>query len=201
MLRLITRAAFASVVFILTVLYGEMFVVVFGAGPEEASRVVYVSAVVLAAAATYSTFRRTGATQTVTTLIVGAALGAFLGVSMPTLSAITLLALLVVYDVVAVYRGPVGKIVGEANPEKLRGMSFTFREVQVGLGDLVFYSMLVSCMLLSYGVWAGVASSAGVLVGVYAGFRVVERRKVFPGLPFTLVFGLIAGFMAVFLCS
>ncbi len=124
-------------------------------------------------------------------LLLGGGLGAFLGVSIPTLSAILILVALAVYDVFAVYRGTVGKI-AHTGLDQLRGLNFTFMDVQMGLGDLTFYSLLVSLVLAeSMSPVYVTASIAGVLVGVFIAFQMLERKGIFPGLPFPIALGLL----------
>jgi presenilin-like A22 family membrane protease len=123
-------------------------------------------------------------------LFLGGALGAFLGISIPVLSAILILAFLAVYDVFAVYRGPVGKI-AQSGLEQLRGMSFGFKNIQIGLGDLTFYSMLTSLVLANAGPVYCAASTAGVLIGAFLAFKMLEKRSMFPGLPFPIALGLL----------
>jgi hypothetical protein len=100
------------------------------------------------------------------------------------------------YDVVAVYRGPVGKIAA-VGVEHLPGTSFSFKDVNVGLGDLVFYSMLVSRMFLSFGWGTCIAATLGVLAGSLLSFKMVEKRGMFPGLPFSVALGLLASLVTV----
>lgn len=131
-------------------------------------------------------------------ILLGGALGAFLGACVPTLSAVLILCFLAVYDAFAVYRGPVGKIAREGL-EKFRGLSFSFRDIHMGLGDLTFYSMLVGHMLFYFGFLPCLASVAGVLLGCFLAFKMLEKGGVFPGLPFPIVFGLVFGFLVVWL--
>ena len=126
---------------------------------------------------------------------IGGALGTFLGFSIPTASAILILSVLAIYDVFAVYRGPVGKI-ARSGLDQLRGLSFSFRDVQVGLGDLTFYSMLSGHMLLAFGPVSSLASIASILIGCAISFRMAEKKGIFPGLPFPVLLGLAAGLVA-----
>jgi presenilin-like A22 family membrane protease len=125
---------------------------------------------------------------------LGGGLGAFLGFSIPTLSAFMILSFLAVYDAFAVYHGPVGKI-AHSGLEQLRGLSFSFKDIQMGLGDLTFYSMLSGHMLLYFGFISCIASLIGILVGCLLAFKMLEKRGMFPGLPFPILFGLTAGFL------
>jgi presenilin-like A22 family membrane protease len=126
---------------------------------------------------------------------LGGALGSFLGISIPTLSALLILCLLAVYDVFAVYHGPVGKI-AKSGLEQLRGLSVSFKEIQMGLGDLTFYSMLSGHMLFNFGLVSCLASIFGILLGCLLSFRMLEKKGMFPGLPFPIVLGIAAGFLA-----
>jgi presenilin-like A22 family membrane protease len=134
----------------------------------------------------------------VAVLGIGAGLGAFLGFSLPTPSTILILCALAVYDVYAVYRGSVGKIAREGIDE-LRGLSFSFRDFQMGLGDLTFYCMLSGHMFLYFSFVACLASMLGILIGCLVSFFMLERREMFPGLPFPIFLGLAAGFMTMLL--
>jgi len=143
----------------------------------------------------FAIFKVQGRISNVVILLVGGALGAFLGVSIPITSAILILAFLAIYDVFAVYRGPVGKI-AQRGLEELRGLSFSFRDVQMGLGDLTFYSMLTGLVLANAGpigvsIVFCAASTIGILVGVLLVLKMLERKGMFPGLPFPVFLGLL----------
>lgn len=123
-------------------------------------------------------------------IIVASLTGTFLGVSIPTLTAIVLLLALALYDLVSVYRGPIGKIAKMADLEEFKGAVFTVGDLTIGMGDLVFYSMLVSNAMTSFGMLAYVGALAGVAVGSFLGFKMLERREIFPGLPLAITMGL-----------
>jgi hypothetical protein len=131
-------------------------------------------------------------------LLIGGALGAFLGIMIPTISTILILGFLAVYDVFAVFRGPVGKI-AQGGLEQLRGLSISFKDVQMGLGDLTFYAMLVSRVLASAGPIYCLGSTAGVLIGVFLAFKMLEKKGMFPGLPFSIALGLVPLLISLFL--
>lgn len=146
---------------------------------------------VAATAVDVAVFRSHSRASEVAVLLLGGGLGAFLGVSIPTLSAILILFALAIYDVFAVYRGAVGKI-ARSGLDQLRGLSFTFKDVQMGLGDLTFYSLLASLVLArSMSPLYLTASIAGVLLGVFIAFKMLERKGIFPGLPFPIALGLL----------
>jgi presenilin-like A22 family membrane protease len=136
-------------------------------------------------------------------VLLGGALGVFLGWSIPVVSAILILAFLAVYDIIAVYKGPVGKI-ASSGLDQLRGLSFSFKDIQMGLGDLVFYSMLCAVMLLNSdfgGILPYIGSLLGVVGGSFITFRILEKRGIFPGLPVPIFLGIVCGFLGAFIAT
>ncbi len=148
----------------------------------------------LTALADYTIFFSKNRLSSLTLLAIGGSLGAFLAFAIPIRSAIVILIFLAVYDAFAVYRGPVGKI-ANSGLEQLRGLTFSFQNVQIGLGDLTFYSMLVSSMLMNFGQLSSLASIVGVLLGCLLSFKLLEKKGIFPGLPIPIALGLTIGFL------
>jgi presenilin-like A22 family membrane protease len=132
--------------------------------------------------------------RNVAVVAIGGALGIFFGFSVPLYSAAIILVFLAVYDVVAVYKGPVGKIAA-TGLDQLQGLSFSFKDIQMGLGDLVFYSMLTGVMFFSFlpNVLPTAMAIIGILVGSIITFFALEKKGIFPGLPFPIMLGLAAG--------
>ena len=142
-------------------------------------------------------FKLGGTARNIVVVFLGGALGVFLGWSIPVVSALLILVFLAVYDVIAVYKGPVGKI-ANSGLEQLKGLSFSFREIQMGLGDLVFYSMLCAVMLLNdnFGGWVPyLFSLAGVLGGSFLTFIMLKKKGIFPGLPIPIFLGVTLGLL------
>ncbi len=146
-------------------------------------------------------FRFGSISRNVAVVCTGGALGIFFGFSIPLWSAIAILSFLAVYDVIAVYKGPVGKIANSSGLDMLQGLSFSFKDLQMGLGDLVFYSMLTGVMFFSFlpSFLPVILSIVGIVVGSIITFFMLEKKGIFPGLPFPimlgLAFGLITGFL------
>jgi presenilin-like A22 family membrane protease len=140
-------------------------------------------------------FKLGSVARNVAVIGVGGALGVFFGFSIPLWSAVLILGFLAIYDVVAVYKGPVGKIATSSGLETLQGLSFSFKDIQMGLGDLVFYSMLTGAMFFSFlpNLWPVVASIVGITLGSVLTFYALEKKGLFPGLPFPILFGLAFG--------
>lgn len=140
-------------------------------------------------------FRLGSKARNVAVICLGGALGVFFGNFIPLLSGVLILAFLAVYDVFAVYYGPVGKI-AHLGLDQLQGLSYSFKDVQMGLGDLVFYSMLSGIMLFNFGLIPCLVSLAGILVGSFFTLMMLEKKGIFPGLPFPILLGLVGGLLA-----
>ena len=128
-------------------------------------------------------------------VLLGGGLGVFFSAVIPFFSAVLILVFLAVYDVFAVYYGPVGKI-AHSGLDQLQGLSFSFKDVQMGLGDLVFYSMLTGSILLNYdSLLPYFASLIGILIGSFLTLIMLEKKGIFPGLPFPIILGLAGGIL------
>ena len=147
-------------------------------------------------------FRLGNIPRNVAVICIGGALGIFFGFAIPLWSAVLILAFLAVYDVFAVYRGPMGKIAqSESGMDQLQGLSFSFKDIQMGLGDLVFYSMLTGSMFFYFfdlngfplGVLPCLVSIIGIIGGSIITLFALERKGIFPGLPFPIMLGLAGG--------
>lgn len=191
----VTGFALTTAVFMLSLIY--LFAVFMLVNLQSLELLITLSAA-LTILAVYTIFKTRNKAADFVVLLVGGGLGTFLGASIPTLSTVLILCFLAVYDAFAVYRGPVGKI-ARVGLDKFRGLSFSFRDIQMGLGDLTFYSMLAGHMFLNFGVFACFASVIGVLLGCFLAFRMLERGGIFPGLPFPTFLGLGLGFLVYWL--
>ncbi len=145
-------------------------------------------------------FKFGSAARNTAVILIGGALGIFFGWAIPLWSAIVILAFLAVYDVIAVYKGPVGKI-AQTGLDELQGLSFSFKDIQMGLGDLVFYSMLTGAMLFNFvpSFFPVIAATIGIMAGSIVTFFMLEKKGIFPGLPFPILLGLVFGLAVGFL--
>jgi presenilin-like A22 family membrane protease len=187
LVTLITGFAITAATFLLSFVYLYAALSIFNV--PYITLLILIPAVLVTVLADLAIFRTRGRGYSLAILLLGGALGAFLGMSIPILSAVLILSFLAAYDVFAVYRGPVGKI-AQAGLEQLRGLSVSFRDVQIGLGDLTFYSMLAALVLLNAGPIFCVASITGVVIGAFVALKMLEKRGIFPGLPFPVALGL-----------
>ncbi|MEJ2479809.1 MAG: hypothetical protein P8Y78_06445, partial [Acidihalobacter sp.] len=79
----------------------------------------------------------------------------------------------------------------------LQGLSYAFKDVQMGLGDLVFYSMLVGSLLFRFqpNLLPCLVSLIGITVGSLLTLVILEKKGIFPGLPFPIALGLAGGLL------
>ena len=163
--------------------------------------VLIASSIIIAVLFDLSIFRFGNLARNIAVICVGGALGMFFGFFIPLWSAVLILAFLAVYDVVAVYKGPVGKIAASSGLDQLQGLSFSFKEIQMGLGDLVFYSMLTGVMVKAFmpNILPTILAVVGILAGSMVTFSLLEKKGIFPGLPFPIMLGLVLGLAAGFL--
>jgi len=188
LITFITGFALTTAVFMLSFIYLYALFSLFAIPHMTVS--ILVSSLFITALAYLAIFRSSSRVCNQIILCLGGALGAYFGASIPTLSAILILGFLAVYDAFAVYHGPVGKI-AHSGLEQLRGLSFSFKDIQMGLGDLTFYSMLTSRAFFNSGPLVCLASIVGVLIGVFLALKMLERKGIFPGLPFPTALGLV----------
>jgi presenilin-like A22 family membrane protease len=147
-----------------------------------------------------SIFRFGSTARNVAVVAIGGALGIFFGFSIPLYSAVIILVFLAVYDVFAVYKGPMGKIAA-SGLDQLQGLSFSFKDIQMGLGDLVFYSMLMGVVFFNFtpNFLPTVMAIVGILAGSIVTLFALEKKGLFPGLPFPIMLGLAFGLAVGFL--
>lgn len=191
-IRFITGFALTTTIFLLSSIYLFAVFSKFSAIYIEAfTMIVSISITIIAG---YVIFKLQNRISNLIIIGIGGGLGTLMAASIPTLSAVLILCFLAVYDAFAVYRGPIGKIALEGL-DKLPGLSFSFKNLQMGLGDLVFYSMLSSQMLLHFGIFQYLASISGILAGSFLAFKILETKDMFPGLPLPIFLGLTAGLL------
>lgn len=189
---LITGFAMTTAVFMLSLIY--LYASLSSYDIPYIDAFIFAASLLITVLADYAVFRGHSKLANLIVLGIGGSLGTFLGFSIPTESALLILGFLAVYDAFAVYRGPVGKI-AHSGLEQFRGLSFSFKDIQMGLGDLTFYSMLSGHMLIYFDYISCIASMIGILAGCLLSFKMLEKKGMFPGLPFPIVLGLAAGLL------
>ncbi|MHA1276582.1 MAG: hypothetical protein ACTSQ8_05300 [Candidatus Helarchaeota archaeon] len=141
-------------------------------------------------------------------LFFGALIGAFLGVILPTWTAFLLVGILSIYDIFAVFKGPIKKIIEMTeNDEDLNipvDITYGDHNLEIGLGDLAFYSMLSTHILflgfqldflVKYGVIGAIipclCATLGIVLGACLTFQLLKKRPILPGLPISIGLGIL----------
>jgi len=145
-------------------------------------------------------FGRARKYQLIGVTLIGALTGIFLGYSIGPLTALVLIGALVIYDIVAVFRGPVGALAKTIEEDDLPGAVFTYGDLTIGMGDMVFYSLVATTALVYFGgVFSFFGAAIGILAGTFLGFKALSKYEMFPGLPFSLLLGVAGMLLASYL--
>ena len=133
-------------------------------------------------------------------VICSGSLGSFVGVLVPTIAIIGISLFLSFVDLILIKRKSVEKIFGESGYEKLIvDIAFSNKMWGVGIGDLTCYSIVVSNTSANFGILTGVVSLIMILIGSFLSYVMSLKEGRFPGLPITMVLGLIPLIISSFL--
>jgi presenilin-like A22 family membrane protease len=132
---------------------------------------------------------------TVILAFVGAEVGSFFAETLPPWTALALPIAFSVYDVYAVFKGPLKLLIGTAPSIALVGMSIKAGEFTLGLGDIVFYTLLPSLALFQFysqfGALPAALTITAIDIGMVITLFLLSRRRLLPGLPIPMLFGVL----------
>ncbi|MBI2184554.1 MAG: hypothetical protein HYU39_06305 [Thaumarchaeota archaeon] len=120
---------------------------------------------------------------------VGVGSGVLLGATVPLWTSLVLLIAASTFDIYAVFRGHL-RLLADESRINLKGLIVAFRGMDLGLGDIVFYSMLITFSLSHFGFLSAIGASIGVGGGFATTLLLLRIRKVIPALPIPLLVGL-----------
>ncbi len=142
-------------------------------------------------------------------LLIGLLIGAFLGMVIPPITTIIILILISIWDIYAVKskRGPIKKmfdIFFENSPKKEKikkleekvedgdyEVEYDISSLEIGIGDLAFYSMLTShAIIFTNNVIILIATACAVILGTGITILGLKKNKILPGLPISIFLGL-----------
>jgi hypothetical protein len=142
-------------------------------------------------------------------LLVGLLIGAFMGIVIPPITTIIILILMAIWDIFAVKskRGPIKEmmeIIFEQNPEKEKKkriekltengeyeVEYDISSLEIGIGDLAFYSMLTSyALIFTNNIVIMIATAIAVIMGTGITILGLRRNRILPGLPISIFLGL-----------
>ncbi|MFX0101586.1 MAG: hypothetical protein ACFFCS_18570 [Candidatus Hodarchaeota archaeon] len=154
-------------------------------------------------------------------LIYGVLIGSYLPLILPTWTAILILIGFSLYDIYSVKKGPIKEMMGHMGYEEEEGegeddpVDLSDITLDIGIGDLAFYSTLTSMTLVSndFGgphlvtvtgnplayIFPFILTITGVLIGAYISFEYVKKSKILPGLPMSIFIGLGLLTLSIFL--
>lgn len=122
---------------------------------------------------------------------VGAEVGSFFASTLPPLTALILPVVFSAYDIYAVFRGPLKRLVGMGGGVALTGMSIKAGEFTLGLGDIVFYTMLPSLALFYLTLPISLGTIIVIDTGVVVTLYLLGKKKLLPGLPIPMLLGVV----------
>ncbi|MCW3977704.1 MAG: hypothetical protein NWE77_07210 [Candidatus Bathyarchaeota archaeon] len=124
-------------------------------------------------------------------MMYSSVVGSLLGMGIPMFSMLFILIYLCAIDLLSFKLGLLRRIVTLSEDRVFFRLKYSDRELVVGLGDLIFYSMLGSYSLVNFGASIAVLSTFLILVGWIVTFIYTTKSEVFPGLPIPLGLGMI----------
>ncbi|HXW37123.1 MAG TPA: hypothetical protein VEJ36_04390 [Nitrososphaerales archaeon] len=130
---------------------------------------------------------------------IGAEVASFFASTLYLPTALLLACGFAIYDIYAVFRGPLKTLVTSLPSGSLAGMAVKAGEFTVGLGDIVFYSMLPSIALFYLHPVNAIATLVAVDAGVVVTLFLLSKKRLLPGLPIPMLLGLLvltASFLA-----
>ncbi len=124
-------------------------------------------------------------------LIYGSVTGCFLGVGIPVFSMILILISLCVIDALFVESGLIKSITDLPYEERISvKVRYSTIEYEIGLGDILYYSMLTSHSMINFGASTAIYSALLILAGCILTVACTTRNAI-AGLPIPIGLGVI----------
>ncbi|MEM0275214.1 MAG: presenilin family intramembrane aspartyl protease [Nitrososphaerota archaeon] len=144
---------------------------------------------ILAILVTYFIIRGRELGTTLSSAIIASGAGGVLGASIPYWTFIILVVAISVYDIVAVFRGHLSTIT-KIDAPMLKGLLIEIGDLAIGFGDLFFYSLTITSIIINNGTVPAIASTLSILAGYTITLYLLSKRKRLPGLPIPLLLAL-----------
>ena len=141
-------------------------------------------------------------------LYVGFLVGAMFGVIMPLWTTLAILIGFSIWDIFAVKakRGPIKQMIDIASQNNLeKGLSegelkekiesgeaiYDTSKVEIGIGDLAFYSMLTtSALIITGNIIVMILTAIAIIIGTGITIQGLRKNKILPGLPISIFLGI-----------
>jgi hypothetical protein len=147
----------------------------------------------VAAVLTWLIRKGSGALPFLSASITAAAGGVLIGSMLPPVTALILLSAISLFDLLMVKKGYLSMLGKKELKDRIgliKGMIVNFNQLTIGLGDLVFYSILVSNVYFHGGFWPALLSNTGVFIGFSVTLMFLKRHTAVPGLTIPILLGL-----------
>jgi len=177
--------------FVLTLLTADVFAVDYLPSSLELPFAFGVPAVLVVLIGYTIFVKNTAWLSTIVLAFVGAEVGSFFAETLPTWTALALPIAFSIYDIYAVFRGPLKALVGTAPGIALVGMSIRAGEFTLGLGDIVFYTLLPCFALLQFGAVQSLYVIVAINIGMVTTLFQLSKRRLLPGLPIPMLLGIL----------
>lgn len=136
-------------------------------------------------------------------LLIGAECAGYFATILTPPTVFILPLLMAAYDIYAVFAGPLKKIIGKPTkvkrPLKKSKLDFLsllivdFHFVKIGLGDIIFYSMLPATAFMLFGLQKMLLTILATNLGAVLTLFLLNKKKIpLPGLPIPMLLGVLA---------
>jgi len=124
-------------------------------------------------------------------IVYGSLLGSFISLLLPTVSLVVMLLVVAVFDLVLLNTGWVMDAVkGFGDKVRSRGVGYVGEGVELGMGELIFYSFLPAPVEAYYGEGLLTVTLLMIALGILLNLWILEKRGVIAGLPAPIFLGL-----------
>ena len=189
--KVIVFGSVAFSAFILTLVTADNFAVTY-LPPSFELPVAFGAPAVIVVLVAYTIFvKNVPWLSTLILAFVGAEVGSFFAETLSPWTALALPIAFSIYDIYAVFKGPLKSLIGTAPGIALVGMSIKAGEFTLGLGDIVFYTMLPSLALFQFGFAQSLYTILAIDVGMVITLFLLSKRRLLPGLPIPMLLGII----------
>jgi len=147
-------------------------------------------------------------TKNIIVLYMGLLVGASMGVLMPLWTTLAILIGISIWDIFAVLykKGPIKEMIdiasqGDKNSELTKNnvqekiesgeAVYDTSKLEIGIGDLAFYSMLTSSALIqANSIIVMISTAIAIIIGTGITIMGLKRNKILPGLPISIFLGI-----------
>lgn len=130
--------------------------------------------------------------QLITSFILASLYGTSLAIFLKPPTIIIIPIVFAIYDIYAVFYGPLKSIINSSDDSfDMRPLLVNLENFNIGTGDLIFYSMIPSSVLLLINLPTAIFSIILIHVGIFLTILFLKRFEFFPGLPIPVLFSII----------